>query len=168
MSTGTYAAYFQKYINLVTEKDLLTALVKSSEEVKTFFSAISANKENYAYAPNKWTIKELLNHITDTERIFAYRALRFARKDPQTLPSYEEDDYARASAAEVNARSLQSLIEEFEVVRQSTILMYQSFSNESLSLCGKLPSGQISVQAIGFILCGHAAHHIAVVKEKYL
>lgn len=165
---GTYPAYYHKYFLLVKDEELLPALENNLTDFKQFFESISAEKENYAYAPGKWTIKELINHITDTERIFAYRALRFARKDPQLLPAYEEDDYARASAAEVNARSIKSLIEEFEQVRRSTISMYTNFSDESLNLSGKLPAGEISVLTIGYVLCGHVIHHIKVVKEKYL
>ncbi|MCC6371834.1 MAG: DinB family protein [Bacteroidia bacterium] len=165
---GKYPAYFLRYIDKISNNNLIQGLEENLFELKNFFGSIPPEKENHAYAPGKWTIKEILNHITDTERIFTYRALRFARKDPQQLLAFEEDDYARAAAEDVNKRSMASLIEELEFVRRSSIAMYKHFSSESLNRTGHIPSGEISVKSIGYILCGHVNHHIEVIKEKYL
>lgn len=163
---GTYPHYYDTYISLVKQNDILTALTETEGEVINFFKSISPAKENYAYATGKWTVKDVLCHINDTERIFAYRCLRFARKDPQQVLSYEQDAYVANSNSHAN--SLANLIEEFYSIRQSTISLFKSFNNETLLHYGKSPSGNATVISIGFTICGHALHHINVVKERYL
>jgi uncharacterized damage-inducible protein DinB len=163
---GTYPVYYENYIPLVREDSILEALNVNEKEIISFFNSISANKENYAYENGKWTIKEVLNHIIDTERIFSYRALRFARKDSQLLHSFDQDPYV--ANAELTNRSLKDLIEEFETVRKATFSLYKSFSNEALLRIGNTAEGKASVNAIGFTICGHAIHHINVISERYL
>ncbi len=163
---GTYPIYYENYIPLVKQNNITEALVENETEVLSFFNSILADKENYAYESGKWTIKEVLNHLIDTERIFSYRALRFARKDEQLLPSYDQDPYVLN--AELQNRSLKDLLNEFETVRKATISLFNSFSNEALVRIGATAAGKASVVAIGFTICGHGTHHINVIRERYL
>jgi hypothetical protein len=163
---GTYPKYFENYVPLVKEEDVNTAFANNYQELSSFLKGIPPDLENYAYAPGKWTIKQVLNHMTDTERIFTYRALRFARKDPQQPLPFEEDDYAKH--AEVGSRTLADLIEEFEAVRKASILLFKSFSDNTLLCSGKTAAGDCTVLALGYTTCGHAIHHMNVLKERYL
>lgn len=162
---GTYPAYYENYISLVKEENLLEALTRSSDEVNDAISKIPAEKESFAYAKDKWTVKQLLNHVNDTERIFAYRALRFARKDPQQPLAFEENDYARA--ADVSKRSLADLLNEFNNIRAASISLFKSFSGSTFLNSGKTSLGDATVLSIGFTICGHAKHHLNVLKERY-
>jgi len=158
--------YFQVYIDQVTEKNLTTAFAHQSEIIKNFLPAISEEQSTHAYAPGKWTIKELLQHLIDAERVFTYRAVCFARKEQATLPGFDEDDYAAASNA--NARSWESLTAEFVAVRRSTLFLYDSFSAEMLASIGKASNNSCTVEALGFILLGHFNHHKKIIEERYL
>lgn len=158
--------FYHKYINKVTQKELLPALdehVKSSYE---FFAGIPEEKWSHRYAEGKWSIREVLQHIIDAERIFAYRALTFARADKTELPGFEENDYAKNSEADRRAKT--DLIEEWQHVSRSSQKLFQSFSNEQLEQEGVANGNPVYVKGIGFILCGHALHHIGVLKERYL
>lgn len=119
----------------------------------------------FAYAAGKWTLKELLQHVTDTERVFIYRAMCVARGEKQSLPGFDEDMYAANSNA--NARSWKSLAEEFLAVRQSSRLLFESFTEEMLNQSGTANNRPIHVNAIGFILVGHALHHMHIARERY-
>lgn len=165
-SPTSYPGYFQKYIDQVTEQDLPTAFSKQLHVIKAFLSGISEEKSGYAYAEGKWTLKELLQHIIDTERIFDYRALCFARKEAASLPGFEENDYAANSNA--NTRSWQGLVEEFGVVRRATELLFGSFTDEALATIGLANNNHTSVASIGFIIVGHFYHHKKVMEERYL
>lgn len=158
--------YFQVYIDQVAEKNLATAFAHQSEIIKNFLPAISEQQSTHAYAPGKWTIKELLQHLIDAERVFTYRAVCFARKEQATLSSFNEDAYAAASKA--NARSWESLTAEFVAVRRSTLFLYDSFSAEMLASIGKASNNSYSVEALGFILLGHFNHHKKIIEERYL
>ncbi|MBI2722763.1 MAG: DinB family protein [Bacteroidetes bacterium] len=162
----TYPPYYENYILLIKNDNLTATFTDNEKEVFYFFTSLSSDLENYAYEPGKWTIKEVLNHIIDTERIFAYRALRFARKDSQQNLSFDQDQYVLN--AELVHRSLNELVEEFITVRQATISLYKSFSSEALQRIGSTVAGNAGVNAIGFTICGHASHHINVIKERYL
>lgn len=162
----TYPAYYENYISLIKTEDLGNTFTVNEKEVQEFFASITPELENYAYEPGKWTIKEVLNHIIDTERIFAYRVLRFARKDAQQNLSFDQDQYVLN--AELVHRSLNELVQEFTTVRQATISLYKSFSPEALERIGSTAAGNAGVNAIGFTICGHATHHINVIKERYL
>jgi len=163
---GTYPKYFENYIPWVKESDVHTALKNNLTEVTTFFRAIPADMETYAYAPGKWDIKQVLNHVTDTERIFTYRALRFARRDPQQPLPFEENHYA--DNADVSRRTLADLIEEFEAVRKASIFLFKYLTDDTLLLSGKTAAGECTVLALGYTTCGHAIHHMNVLKERYL
>lgn len=165
-ATGTFPAFFSTYINKVEEEDLSTAFANQQELMTGFFDAIPADKHDFSYAPGKWTLKEMLQHIIDTERIFAYRALCIARQEKQNLPGFDENDYVVNSQA--NNRSWQSMLAELKLVRQSTEILFDSFSPETLQQSGLANNNPVTVHAIGFITLGHLYHHIEVIKERYL
>lgn len=158
--------FYHKYINLVTEDNLLAALANESKNLFQFLDPIPESKQDYAYATGKWTLKELLQHMIDTERVFAYRALSFSRKDPNKLPGFEENDWASASNSA--GRNWVDLIEEFKAVRKSTEHLFASFNEEQLNAAGLANNNSIYVMAIGFICVGHANHHVGIIKERYL
>lgn len=154
------------YLGLVPKGNFEEELQHSTEQVVKFFAAVPPHLEDYAYAEGKWSIKEVLQHIIDVERIFAYRALRFARKETASLPGFDVDDYG--VVAEATRRSLAELIEEYRVTRQSTLLLFRSFTPEMLLRKGIASGDVISVRAAGFKLIGHDIHHCQIIKERYL
>lgn len=158
--------YFENYISMVPENDVVSALVQNKKEINAILSQIPGSKGDHAYAEGKWTVKQLLNHIIDTERIFCYRALRFARGDAQQLKSYDENLYA-ANASLLNT-TIELQIQEFNAVRDASILFYKQLTEKQLKLKGKLESGETTVLSLGYVICGHATHHIQVLKERYL
>ncbi|MDX2171884.1 MAG: DinB family protein [Bacteroidota bacterium] len=162
----TYPVYYQKYISLVKEDKVIEALTNNLESIKTIISNIPLLKEDFAYAEGKWTVKQVVQHTIDTERILAYRALRFARNDSQQPLPFDENAYAANS--NVDAKKLSEIFEELQHVRLATISLYRSFNQEALLKMGYVASGQVSVVAIGFFICGHTLHHLNVVKERYL
>jgi hypothetical protein len=165
-ATGTYPQYYGLYIPLVPENNIVDALTANAGYLQSFFSSIPSDQEDFAYQPGKWTIKEVALHLSDTERVMAYRALRFARKDPQQLLPFDEDHYV-ANAGAKN-RSLGDILHELGTVREATLSLYKSFSDETLLLRGGTKLGETSVLAIGYMIAGHAIHHAGVVRERYL
>ena len=162
-----YAAYYNTYLQLVdNEWSLTEELEVSVHNFIRFVQEIPMDKYDYRYAEGKWTIKDIIQHLIDTERIFSYRALRFARNDKTELPGYDENLYA--AIANGSERKLQEMLTELALVRQSTIMLYKSFSNEDLLKRGIASQNIASVRAIGFIIIGHQNHHIKVFKERYL
>jgi DinB superfamily len=165
-SVETYPVYFQRYVDQVPEDELSEAFKNQLPLIKEFFSGISEEKSFYAYDEGKWTLKELLQHMIDTERIFNYRALCFARLEKASLPSFEEDDYAANSYA--NRRSWQEMVDEFFAVRQATELLFKSFTPAMLDHSGISNNKPGTVKSIGFTLVGHVYHHKKVMEERYL
>ena len=131
-----------------------------------FFKAIPKEKLNFSYAPDKWTIKEVLQHIIDTERIFAYRALRFARNDQTSLPGFEVEDYI--PPAKVYERPLEKMIREYTSLRIANIALFESFDDDMLQRSGIASDNKISVRVIGFKFIGHEIHHLRIIEERYL
>ena len=166
LSPTSQPGYFQLYINQVKEKDLATAFTNQSQVIKDFLPAVSEEKAMFAYAPEKWTLKQLLQHIIDTERILSYRALCFARKEQAGLPGFDENNYAAASNA--NSRTWQSLTAEFVALRRSTLFMFESFTPEMLAQKGIANNNQFNVEQLGFIIAGHFNHHKKIMEERYL
>jgi DinB superfamily len=158
-------AYFDKYINLTADIEINVALQQSLTVAENFPLDKWKALGDRVYAEGKWTVKDMIQHITDTERIFAYRALRFARKDSTKLPGFEENDFA--AAANAGSRSLEDLVEELKQVRKSTIMLFASFSDEMLQTEGSTFSATLSVLAVGFTLIGHQQHHLNVLEERY-
>ncbi|MCW3091380.1 MAG: DinB family protein [Ferruginibacter sp.] len=158
--------YFQRYLDQVKEKDLPEAFSNQSQVIKDFLPSITEEKSMFAYADGKWSLKELLQHIIDTERIFAFRALCFARKEASPLPGFEENEYAVASQA--NRRSWESLTAEFVASRRSTLYLFDSFTPEMLGQTGVANNNTFSVEQLGFLTVGHFNHHKRIIEERYL
>lgn len=163
---GTHPTYFQRYISLVPEEDLETAFKNQLPVITGLLQSITEEQSNHAYAPEKWTIKELLQHMTDTERIFAYRSLCFARKEQASLPGFDENTYAANSNA--NQRSWQSLVDEFLLVRKTTEILFSSFTEEALLNSGIANNNPTTAISMGFTAVGHVYHHKKILEERYL
>lgn len=161
-----YAAFYETYVGKVSEDDLTAAFRKHTANLLAFLASIPAQRRDYAYAPGKWTIKQVLQHMTDAERVFAYRALNFARKDPNALPGFDENEFA--DVARVDHREWSDMVEEFQFVRNASDLFFRSLNEEELARTGVASGKPVSVRALGFIMIGHAIHHTEVVKERYL
>jgi uncharacterized damage-inducible protein DinB len=158
--------FYHGYINQAKGNSVTEVMTNHASEIKSFYLNLPEVKADYAYADGKWTIKELLQHVIDAERIFSYRALRIARKDATPLASFDENAYTENANA--HSRSLQSLKEEFDAVRRSTDLMLQSFNDDQLNAKGTASNKGITVNAIGFIIYGHLLHHNKIIEERYL
>jgi len=158
-------AYFDRYINLTEDIAITEALEKFGQP---YIEQERANLERLGdkvYAPGKWTVKDIIQHITDAERIFAYRALRIGRADKTHLPGFDEELYAEHTTAAT--RTLDDLLQELYAVRVSTIMLFKSFNDDMLTHEGTSNGKTISVLAIGFTITGHAMHHMKVLKERY-
>ncbi|MFN8246996.1 MAG: DinB family protein [Ferruginibacter sp.] len=163
---GTFAAYYTNYIAKVKEDELLPAFDVQQNLMEDFFRGISEEKANYAYAPGKWTIKELLQHVIDTERVFSYRAMCIARGEKQSLPGFDENEYAATSKA--NDRHWNDMLEEMISVRLSSRLLFSSFDDEQLTKTGTANNNKLGVLAAGYIILGHVYHHVQILQERYL
>jgi hypothetical protein len=157
--------YFDRYINLTDDVELLTAIEQSMLELDNAPVDKWRALGDRVYAPGKWTIKDMLQHIIDTERVFSYRMLAAARGESQKLPGYDEDAYA--ALADANRRDLDDLISELKLVRQSVLRLYQSFSEDMLHRVCNGATGQYTVAAIGFMIPGHQRWHFRVLEERY-
>lgn len=164
--SGTYPVYFDNYIKLVDAISIEEAIEKYSDDLIKFFKKIRESNADYRYAPGKWSLKELLQHIIDAERIFAYRALCIARKDGTHLPGFDENSYAAESKAD--SRTWKSLLKEFKSVRKSTNNLIKSLNEEQLQQSGNTNGQPNTVVAISFVIFGHIIHHMNMVKERYL
>jgi len=164
---GEFPPYAIMYIKLLPDDGLLLKHLKENfDKTKEFMLSLPEEKLTYRYAKNKWTIKEILVHIIDDERIYAYRALCFARNDKTELPGFEQDDYALFSNA--NERSIENILNEYEAVRNATITLFESFDEAALLRKGIANKNRATVRALGYHLAGHELHHINIIKEKYL
>lgn len=164
--TTEAASYYFKYIDLVTGDDIVPAMENQMGEMLEFLSGISEEQSLHSYEPGKWTIRELLNHVNDGERIFAGRALWFARGFTDPLPSFEQD--IAVQAAHANNTSWVDLVEEFEIVRLGTISLLKSLPDEAWDRTGVASDNPVSVRALAYIIAGHVTHHINVLRERYL
>ena len=158
--------YQRSYVNLVPEGELPQILEKNMQETISMLSVLPQEKLSYRYAPGKWSIPQILLHITDTERIFSYRILCIARGDKTPLPGFEENDYAAASRAD--ERSFSSVVQEFTAVRRATIELFKNLDAEMRQRTGISNGREISVLALCFMITGHGMHHLRVMREKYL
>ena len=156
-----------KLADLIPDDGLLVEHMKANlKRTKEFFMALPEDKLNYRYASGKWNIREILNHLSDMERIYAYRALRFARNDATGLPGFDDKQYVHHSRA--NERTILDLFKEFETVRYATISLAESFDETALTQSGKANGNTASVSAILYHIAGHELHHIKIIKERYL
>lgn len=163
-----YAAYFEHYMQLVAVKNrsIIENLQHSQQEFDSVMRNLLEEKHSFSYAAGKWTLKELIQHIIDTERIFCYRALCFARNNKTALPGFDQDifvDYGNA-----NQLNYFDLLDEMATLRKSSIQLFQSFSEEALLRIGVASENEMSVRALGYLFSGHQMHHLNIVKERYL
>lgn len=162
----TVPKFYQGYVKNVMDQDMFDALRQSSKATLDMVRAIPESKGEYRYAEGKWSIKELLAHMIDVERIMAYRALRFARNDKTDLPGFEENDYA--PEANAHARTIAQLANEMERLRATTIDMFESFTPEMLGREGTANKNHLSVLVLGYVIPGHETHHRKILVERYL
>lgn len=160
-----YAPFYETYVRLVPENDLMDAFQHAMDEIHGALDSIPADKADYAYAEGKWTVKQLLQHIIDTERVFSYRAVCIARGDKQPLPGFDENEYAAAANGET--RSLKDMKEELLALRHSVYLMFKGFKPDMLKQIGTASSKPISTLALGYITIGHIRHHFTILRDRY-
>ena len=161
-----YAPYYQQYIKDVPQIDILEYLKQQLDETVKLFSGVSEEKASFRYAPDKWSVKEVLGHILDSERIFAYRALCISRDEKNSLPGFDQNIYT--ANANFDKLKLTDIVEEFVALRKSNLKMFGNFSEEMWTRKGTANKNEVTVRAVAYILAGHALHHINVVREQYL
>ncbi len=162
-----FNAYYKNYIELLQpDVSLIDALQSGLEKSLEFYADIPKEKWGYAYASCKWTILESLQHVMDTERIFAYRALCIGRGDQTPLPGFDQDNYILPSRA--NIRDLHQMLREYKAIRLSTQTLFESFDDEALKSKGIASGSGLSARAAGFIICGHDLHHANIIQQRYL
>jgi hypothetical protein len=160
-----YLAYYGRYIDLVGD-DLFGALREGAEATRRLLEPLPESRGDFRYAPGKWSVKEMLGHVIDTERVFGYRALRFARSDETPLPGFEQDDWIPRSG--YDARTLRSLLDEHRAVRGATNAFFENLPEEAWSRVGTANNARMSVRAAAFVIAGHERHHQNVLRERYL
>ncbi len=158
--------YFKLYINQVPGDNFLRVLKTSYLSTLLLLENMDLEKWNFRYAEGKWSIKEVMLHILDTERIFAYRALRVSRNDMTPMPGFEQDDYVPFYDAE--NRSIKSILKEYKAVRRASIAQFKNFNDDMLGRVGTASEHAISARALGFMIAGHEIHHVRILKERYL
>jgi len=161
-----HAPEFSNYVALVAEGDIIQTLEQQIENSLSLLRTIPSDKANFRYAPDKWSVKQLLGHLIDSERIFSYRALSFARNDQTPLPGYEQNDYVRY--ADFDSRNLAEMAEEFATVRRATIQLFRPLNETEWLRRGKANENDLSVRALAYIIAGHELHHLEVLRSRYL
>ena len=161
-----HAPEFSKYVTLVAEGDIIQTLEQQIENSLSLLRTIPSDKANFRYAPDKWSVKQLLGHLIDSERIFSYRALCFARNDQTPLPGYEQNDYVREG--DFDSRNLADMAEEFATVRRATIQLFRPLNETEWLRRGKANENDVSVRALAYIIAGHELHHMEVLRSRYL
>lgn len=163
---GEFAPFYQRYIDRVPEGNIAQTLANMKEQTLAFLKSLPADKWAYRYAEGKWNIRELIIHLMDAERIFAYRALRIARNDSTSLSGFDENAYVPESFA--NGRSVESLLEEYNAVRDASIQLYKNMHPDAWTRLGDANGTPVSVRALAYITAGHEMHHMNIIKERYL
>ena len=161
-----YLPYYGRYIALVSEGDVVVTLEAQMRDTNALVMGLPASSSTYRYAPDKWSVNEMLGHIIDSERIFAARALRFARSDATPLPGFEQDDYVRN--ASFDSYPLHELAAELESVRRSTVYLFRHLSEEAWMRSGIANNANVTVRALAYIIAGHELHHRGILKTRYL
>ncbi|WP_397446852.1 DinB family protein [Polaribacter sp. R77954] len=168
ISKTEYSPYFEQYMQLVAQnqKSILENLTASQKDFEETLRKLPKEKGSFAYAEGKWTLKELIQHIIDTERVFCYRALCIARNEGTNLPGFDQDVFV--DNCEVHGRNYYDLLDEMKTLRESTLQLFKSFSDDALLRIGLASGNKISVRALGYLFSGHQMHHLNIVKERYL
>lgn len=164
--TDEFAPYYGNYINKVTEPDVVALLVALKKSTGGLLAGLSEAQAAFRYAPGKWTLREVIGHLSDAERIFAYRLLRIARGDQTPLADFDENAYVPAAGFE--RRSLKAVAAELASVRDATLTLLDGMTPEALALRGTASNQPISARALAYIIAGHERHHVSVIKERYL
>jgi uncharacterized damage-inducible protein DinB len=162
---GEYAPFYERYISLVKEGDILQTLDEQRRQMLLLISGRNESDGNFRYAPEKWSVKEVLGHVCDTERIFAYRMLRIARADATPMAGFEQDDYVRNGG--FGQHLLSDMVEEFIAVRRSTISLLRNLDEAAWARHGVANKNEVSVRALAYITAGHELHHRTILEEKY-
>ncbi len=162
---GEYAPYYERYISLVQGDNILSILDTQRRQTMLLLSGRDEEEGNFSYAPGKWSTKEVLGHLCDTERIFAYRALRIARGDTTPLPGFEQDDYVRNGP--FANRSLSDLVEEFIAVRRASLSLLRNLDEAAWMRRGVASKNEVTVRALAYMIAGHELHHRKILEEKY-
>lgn len=163
---GRIPSNMKNYFVEAGEEDLLSSFHTQHETMRDLLESIDEQKSVHKYGSDKWTIKEVLQHLVDAERVFAYRALAIARHDEATLPSFDENLYANMSGAD--EREWVDIVEEFYSVRKATVTLFNSFSEQAMDMVGNVSDYSIGVTTLGYVIVGHARHHVTILKERYL
>ncbi|HSQ59252.1 MAG TPA: DinB family protein [Acidobacteriota bacterium] len=163
--TGEYLPYYDKYIVLVPDGPIVETLRSQIEETMALLRAVPRDREDFRYAEGKWSVKEVVGHLSDGERIFSYRALRFGRADETPLPGFDENTYV--PAGRFDDRTLASIADEFRAVREATVRLFDAMPDEAFGRSGKANDAAITVRALAWITAGHERHHVGILKERY-
>jgi uncharacterized damage-inducible protein DinB len=163
---GEFLPYYERYIALVPEGDVLATLDTQMAETQSLLRALPASSSTYRYAPGKWSVNEVVGHLIDSERIFAARALRFARNDATPLPGFEQDDYVRNS--KFDAYPVAELASEFETVRRATVFLFKHLEEPAWTRRGIANNAEVTVRALAYIIAGHELHHREILRTRYL
>ena len=161
-----YAPFYEGYIKSVIGNDPFRNLENQYQEIQSILQSLPEAEANFAYSEGKWSVKEVLGHMIDTERVMDYRALCISRKEKQSLPGFEQDDYVKE--ANFKERTITSLLEEYRIVRKSTINLFKNFTENMFNLRGTANGKEVTVLALLYIITGHEMHHLKILKEKYL
>lgn len=164
--SGEYAPFYANYIAMVPDGDLLATLAAAWQEWKSLLGGLREDQAGFRYEPGKWSIKEVIGHVSDTERIFSYRLLRIARGDQTPLAGFEQDDYVQTGS--FSARTLNDLLEEFAAVRHSTVTLLRSLPKEAWMRRGSANKNEVTVTALAFIISGHERHHRSILEQRYV
>ncbi|HLR24324.1 MAG TPA: DinB family protein [Fodinibius sp.] len=160
-----YADYYEGYIELITEANVIQQLIQQGQQVYALIGQLDDQQADYRYAEEKWSVKEVIGHLIDTERIMAFRALCVARGEQQSLPGFDQDEYVRQ--AWFSKRSLQSLAAEYDAQRNANISLFSSFNTQQIGQAGTADGSDISVRALAYIIAGHERHHLRILEERY-
>jgi hypothetical protein len=164
-ASDEYLAYYDRYITLVPDGNLVDILAEQQRETLRMLRKVDDERGLFAYAPDKWTVKEVIGHLSDAERVFSYRALRFARADGQPVAGFDENAYV--PAGRFNERPIASLVDEFESIRAATVHLFRYLTEEEMARRGIANNNPISVRALGFVIAGHERHHAKLLRERY-
>ena len=164
-AASEYNPHYAGYVAAVPEGDLLETLESQIEDAVKLLKGVDDKKSRHRYAPDKWSVREVVGHLADSERVFAYRALRFARGDATPLPSFDENEWAKISNAD--ARPLPDLVAELTVVRGASLALFRSFTDKEFARAGIASGNPITVRALAYIITGHERHHVRILRERY-
>lgn len=166
LNENDYAAYYRPYLEGLPSDNIIDFLEDQKEEIMRFLQSISGDKWNHAYAPGKWTVKEVIGHVVDTEIIYGYRALSFARGEQQALPGFDENDYVRSG--KFAYQDIQEIIPVFLRARELNVVLFRSIPEDDWNNVGIANGNKTKAGAIPYLVAGHARHHMRIIKERYL